>query len=363
MIRMLLTAGISLLLSSCAALWNTGPTMVKEVERVDTEIGDKGLSVGKKRVRAWVEDIERDVAAATLIKKLEEGQFLNSLALSPDGSKVVFSLVQQVEQSSGSAQGASKFRHSATLRAVPTGGGGMSQLTTGRWLDTFPTFGPPGYLTFASNRTRPDGLDIFRIDAKRVGGVSMIRQTVEGYSTEPAVADDGTMVFTFVPDYRRRGMALSESAAQVWSLGGKVDYPTQLREGTSPAVSPDGSTIAFVGKNGQLWTIGIDGRNPVQITSSALPEDDASDGVMAKRDPSWTNDGGHIVYSAADGKDSDDYSNYDIWMIARNGGSPKQLTTNGSYDVGPAVSPDNKWIYFISNRGFIDGIWRIPFPG
>lgn len=27
-----------------------------------------------------------------------------------------------------------------------------------------------------------------------------------------------------------------------------------------------------------------------------------------------------------------------------------------------AVSPEKKYVYFCSNRGFKDGIWRIPFP-
>ncbi len=349
---------LAFLVSSCA-YFDRGPKVVKVVERADSEIGDDGLVVSTKYVRAWVEDIERDGAAATLIKRFEEGQNVNSLALSPDGKTIVFSLVEKVD-AAASAGGGGNF--AATLRTVPTSGGGMAQLTTGRWLDIFPEYGPPGHITFASNRTRPDGLDIFRIDSERSGGVSMIRQTIEGFNTQPAVASDGTMVFTYLPDYRRRGMALSKSAAQIWSLGGKVDYPTQLREGSAGAISPDGNEIAFIGENGQIWTIGIDGRNPTQVTSSALAKDRLSGGRMPKRDPSWTGDGKQIIYSAADGKDSENYSNYDIWMIPRNGGASKQLTSNGSYDIGPKVSADGQWIYFLSNRGFTDGIWRIPFP-
>ena len=62
------------------------------------------------------------------------------------------------------------------------------------------------------------------------------------------------------------------------------------------------------------------------------------------------------------GRDSRSVANYDIWMIPAIGGVPRQLTTNGSDDDYPVVSPDQKHIYFVSNRGFREGIWRIPFP-
>jgi len=49
-------------------------------------------------------------------------------------------------------------------------------------------------------------------------------------------------------------------------------------------------------------------------------------------------------------------------MMRADGTSVRQLTTNGSVDDYPVVSPDQKYVYFVSNRGFKEGIWRIPFP-
>jgi len=60
--------------------------------------------------------------------------------------------------------------------------------------------------------------------------------------------------------------------------------------------------------------------------------------------------------------DGKNIPNYDIWMIPSNGGMPSQLTTNGSEDDYPVVSPDQKYIYYVSNCGFKEGIWRINFP-
>ncbi len=121
------------------------------------------------------------------------------------------------------------------------------------------------------------------------------------------------------------------------------------------SVSPDGAQIAFIGDDSQLWVMPVSGQNPVQLTSEALNKE-------GKRNPSWSADGKHILFASDVGKDSRDVANYDIWIIGADGTGLRQLTTNGSIDDYPIASPDGKYIYFVSNRGFKDGIWRIPFP-
>jgi len=41
------------------------------------------------------------------------------------------------------------------------------------------------------------------------------------------------------------------------------------------------------------------------------------------------------------------------------GSGKRQLTTNGSIDRYPLLSPDGRWVYFMSNRGGRWAIWRI----
>jgi Tol biopolymer transport system component len=122
-----------------------------------------------------------------------------------------------------------------------------------------------------------------------------------------------------------------------------------------PAISPDGTQIAYIGPDKQLWKVPINGQNPVQLMSTPIQKE-------GKKHPAWSPDGKYILYASDVGKDSKDESNYDIWMIREDGTNTRQLTTNGSVDDFPVVSPDQKYIYFVSNRGFKEGIWRIPFP-
>jgi Tol biopolymer transport system component len=122
-----------------------------------------------------------------------------------------------------------------------------------------------------------------------------------------------------------------------------------------PSLSPDAKEIAFIGDDRQLWKMPVTGQNPVQLTSDPVNKE-------GKRNPTWSPDGRYILFASDIGKDNKDIANYDIWIIPSNGGVPRQLTTNGSEDDYPVVSPAQDHIYFVSNRGFKEGIWRTPFP-
>lgn len=74
-------------------------------------------------------------------------------------------------------------------------------------------------------------------------------------------------------------------------------------------------------------------------------------------DPVFAPDGKIVYVSMASG-------NPDIWMMDQDGNNQKQLTTNESLDFQPSVSPDGRYIVFISDRaGGITNIWRMELNG
>lgn len=319
---------------------------VRVISRYELVISDDGYRIAPRMVRAWLEDIERDLVGASSILRLGDNQSILGMDMSPDGRTLVFSLAEVIQDTEGNE------RTVANLRAIRSDGGGITQITSGQWVDAGPAFSGNGeYLYYNSNRLRSNRSDLFRISSEMTGGIAIVRQTPEGFNYHASAADGGIVAFTYRPVYP--GAMAGEE--QVWTLGGQSGYPTQLREGSQPAVSPDGSTIAYIGRDRQLWVVPVNGQGAVQLTSGATP-------LEGKKNPSWSPDGRYILYASDEGKDNRDYANYDIWIVEANGRNVKQLTTNGSFDDFPKVSPDQRYIYFVSNRGFKEGVWRIPFP-
>jgi Tol biopolymer transport system component len=56
-------------------------------------------------------------------------------------------------------------------------------------------------------------------------------------------------------------------------------------------------------------------------------------------------------------------NNFDLYSIPATGGDEKRLTVSLAYDGNPDCSPDGKFIYFNSDRGGNQDIWRIPATG
>src|SRR5258708_18029370 len=52
-----------------------------------------------------------------------------------------------------------------------------------------------------------------------------------------------------------------------------------------------------------------------------------------------------------------------IYLVSVNGGTPRQLTQDGTQNERPRWSPDSKQIYFISNRGGSAQVWVMDANG
>jgi uncharacterized protein YjdB len=118
---------------------------------------------------------------------------------------------------------------------------------------------------------------------------------------------------------------------------------------TDPAISPDGSRIAFVSTrdgNPEIYVMDADGTNLTRVTN-----DPQADGR-----PAFTADGAGIVFqSLRSGKPQ-------IWTAALDGSGARALTTD-SVNQTPAVSPDGATIAYASVRSKNYDIWLMSRDG
>lgn len=74
--------------------------------------------------------------------------------------------------------------------------------------------------------------------------------------------------------------------------------------------------------------------------------------------PVWSTNGTHIVFMSNDRSGS-----WDIFSANYETRAVQQLTTNPANDGLPTVSPDGKYVAFLSNRNGIWQIWAVPIDG
>jgi Tol biopolymer transport system component len=140
----------------------------------------------------------------------------------------------------------------------------------------------------------------------------------------------------------------------IWGLDLEGGAPSRLiassRGEGNPAVSPDGSWIAFSSTRsgaGEIWVCAADGSRERRLTKL-----DAAAGM-----PRWHPDGSRIVFNAQRG------GNWDVYVISASGGSPARLTSEAAADFNPTWSRDGRWVYFTSNRSGSQQIWRMAADG
>ena len=104
----------------------------------------------------------------------------------------------------------------------------------------------------------------------------------------------------------------------------------------TPAVSPDGSHIAFVAL-GDLWLLTIGGE-PERLTEDGFVE----------LHPAWSSDGERLVYAC------DRAGTMDLWIKNLRTGEDRQLTDRPGAETYPAWSPDNSLVVFSDGRGALE---------
>ena len=376
------------------------------VPAFEVALDPKGQWVGlARKVRAYEDIAESGGVVPSLVVDFGENRGIQGLTLSPEGDRLVFAEAVYVDppesldaavnlpavESLPRVKGSDRapvnppsvyLLKGANLRGINIQGGGIQHITTEDYRDLFPSFTPDGInLLFSSNRRRAGLLDVLRIKAGGRSGISDIYVNHrDSMVLNPTQAKNGTVAFAALKQDPASGALIG---SDLWTVHGPPpnEFPTSITEGHSPAIAPDGRHIAYIAPDGNLWVVAVDGSTKTQLTSGAAEIRtryreslsavekrlfDANrvagvEQITPFRDPSWTPNGRHILYSSMEGVDPTGRPNADLWVTNRSGDERRQLTSNGSADRYPMADPESDAIYFLSNRGKSWGIWKIPY--
>lgn len=169
--------------------------------------------------------------------------------------------------------------------------------------------------------------DIYRMTPDGTGSTRLTNGPNRSMNVEPAVSPDGSKI-AFSSDRSGRPMIFvmnsDGSGAKPLTFAGKYN--------SSPSWSPDGKTIAFASfdkDHFDIFTIGVDGKDLKRLTEARK-----RNGKPANHEsPSWSPDGRHILYS------SDRSGHVQLYMISPDGNNERPITDDTSNWEKPKWSP------------------------
>jgi Tol biopolymer transport system component len=258
-------------------------------------------------------------------------------AFSADGKRVAYS-----------ARGASKGEaFHVFVRALP--GGAPMQLTNGERSDIGPAWSPDGarlaFLRIVEGRTE-------YIAIPSDGGEE---RKVAEFGGAPADVGQPLPAVSWTRD--GRSLAVVETGekqlpaiALVSLADGSVRRITQPPEGSegdsTPAVSPDGNTLAFVRGTGpdgaDIYLCDLAGGSLRRLTF----DDRAIRGIA------WTPDGQEVVYAAQRSG-----GGWRLWRLPAYGGSPREVAIAGAQAHFPAIAPQGRRLAYTDSPS-VSAIWR-----
>ncbi len=208
------------------------------------------------------------------------------------------------------------------------------QVTHGELAADSPSWSPDNS-RIIFERAGPERVSIYSVDTL---GTSPPRLVLEGGANPSYAQRSDQFVYTL--------------GRQIWIAAGDGSNARKIENlpieqgfaDRQPALSPDGSLIAFIhakaGPIGNLWVIGSEpGAEPRQLTYNDIEE------LRAAYSPTFTPDGKEIVFSLASKNGT-----AGLYRISVDGGEPTPLTTGTGTFNSPEVSANGERIVYTDRR-------------
>ena len=158
-------------------------------------------------------------------------------------------------------------------------------------------------------------------------------------SPRPMAAMQDALVFSITEDGYAHLFAYAPASLPLTRLTG------DRWNDSAPALSPDGSTLAFASDRNEYWDLYL-----LELASGAVTR--VTDTSNYESAPSWSPDGLWLAYESNEG------GNLDIILAPLDQAqSPIRLTDDPAADHSPAWSPGGRQVAFVSTRSGESSVW------
>ena len=324
--------------------------VVRKALRKDTEERyqtSKDLLIDLKNLRKELEraaEIERSMPPISG-RSVSSGQSTAAIAHSTSSAEYIVTEIKQHKRAAALILGRVIIasagvvylfsRRSALPKQAAPVNATFTQLTDQSGPEYFPSLSPDGksfvYAGYASGNW-----DIY---LQRVGGKNPINLTKD------SPADDTQPAFS--PDGERIAFRSEREGGGIFVMGATGESVKRLTDfGFNPAWSPDGKEIACADEG--LVEPGYQNQSDKpSLGSKCRYGRKAANHEGRFVQPNWSPHGIRIAYQGRRNA-----AQRDIWTIPAGGGEPVEVTNDAAMDWNPVWSPDGKYLYFASDRGW-----------
>lgn len=184
-------------------------------------------------------------------------------------------------------------------------------------------------------------IELVSPDGQRSMGVPGTSGGIESETSSPTWAPDGAHL-----DYVFEVSDPSRGPNGIYSIGiDGSDRHLVVQDGEDPALSPDGSRLAYVkvtwqapyGNRRDLFVANADGSEERRLTWTP---------TLDENNPAWSPDGRTIAFDT----DRSEPGNLDVWVMNADGSDQHAVIASIALDALPAYSRDGTKLAFVSER-------------